>query len=403
MVEATGGRAVVAAFLMPWSKGHCRRATAVFGGLAHAGLDVVVLTHERFSADVEAVGATFFDLFGRYPLDGVDAASTPAGVRAASYAARYAREVAREVETLGASLVLYDSFAVIGRVAACVSGLPYVHVCAGHDRRPATVLAELAVDPRVAVSDECRRLLSTLDELGVTDITPFSYADNLSPFLNVYCEPPEFLPPEARQIFEPVAFYGALHEPPEPRPVSEARPLRVYACFGSYVWRDFGSLALPTLAAVADAIAARSELEGVISLGNPDAHDATVDSLRRDNVRVERWVDQDEALADADVFVTHHGLNSTHEAIAHGVPMLSFPFLADQFTQAAFCQSLGIALPLVGDPSSPASPVEVEVALAEVESARSEMSLRLAVAQDWERSVIATRPVVHERIHALAL
>ena len=55
-------------------------------------------------------------------------------------------------------------------------------------------------------------------------------------------------------------------------------------------------------------------------------------------------------LAAADVFVTHHGLNSTHESIAERVPMLSYPFQWDQPGMAERCQALES-----GDPRSRAS------------------------------------------------
>ena len=47
------------------------------------------------------------------------------------------------------------------------------------------------------------------------------------------------------------------------------------------------------------------------------------------------------------VFVTHHGLNSTHEAIYHRTPMLSYPFFGDQPYLANRCRDLGLSVPLV--------------------------------------------------------
>ncbi len=49
------------------------------------------------------------------------------------------------------------------------------------------------------------------------------------------------------------------------------------------------------------------------------------------------------------MFVTHHGLKSTHEAIWQRVPMISYPFFGDQPALAALCQRLGLAVPLVPD------------------------------------------------------
>ena len=53
--------------------------------------------------------------------------------------------------------------------------------------------------------------------------------------------------------------------------------------------------------------------------------------------RVEPFVPQRAVLAHAAVrgFVSHCGANSTHEAIASGVPMLCVPFFCDQYEWAA--------------------------------------------------------------------
>ncbi|MEU6259160.1 glycosyltransferase [Streptomyces sp. NPDC047043] len=45
-----------------------------------------------------------------------------------------------------------------------------------------------------------------------------------------------------------------------------------------------------------------------------------------------------------DVFVTHHGYNSTVEATLHGVPMIAFPGYGDQLTNAAFSVARGVSV-----------------------------------------------------------
>ena len=49
-----------------------------------------------------------------------------------------------------------------------------------------------------------------------------------------------------------------------------------------------------------------------------------------DNVRIERWVDQVEVMAEAALVVCHGGAGTTLGALAAGVPMVVFPLFADQ-------------------------------------------------------------------------
>jgi hypothetical protein len=76
-------------------------------------------------------------------------------------------------------------------------------------------------------------------------------------------------------------------------------------------------------------------------------------------VSIERDVDQWQILQEADLFVTHHGLNSTHRAI--------------------------------------------DRVLHRVQQERERMLDALEAASTWEREVIAERPAVLERILDLAL
>ena len=100
---------------------------------------------------------------------------------------------------------------MIGRVVATKLGVPRVNVCAGHNVVPARFLEMLKNDPRVRLSPACGRAADVLREsYGVTDASPFSYVASLSPDLNLYCEPPEFLAAHDREVFEPLEFFGSL-------------------------------------------------------------------------------------------------------------------------------------------------------------------------------------------------
>jgi len=389
----------VAVFAMP-EAGHFQRLLPLVAGLAGAGAPVHVFTHARFREAVLRSGGAFRDLFGSRPVESADSSSLPVPCRFVAYAGVHGEAVAREVAALRPGLVVYDTFAVIGRVVADLLGLPAVNVCAGHNVAPGPYLASLRADPRVRIAPECLAAVERLRERpGWSDASPFSYVTALSRDLNLYCEPEAFLEAGERRVFEPVEFFGSLDGEEGHREEGDREPREILVSFGTIVWRYYAAEALAALRAVADAVAARPGARARIGLGG-----AQVDgrSLERPNVRVESYLDQRALLRRASVFVTHQGLNSTHEAIWSRVPMLSYPFFWDQPALAEKCRRLGIALPLADRPRAPLTPREVTEALDAVERSRPAMEEALGRARALERETIARRPAVVRRVLALA-
>ncbi|MFI5402362.1 MAG: glycosyltransferase [Planctomycetota bacterium] len=389
----------VAFFCMP-EPGHFQRMLPLVAGIAARGIKAHVFTHRDFRERAERAGGLFIDLFAKYPP--TDVASLPVPCRHVTFAGHYADDLRRDLEGLGVSLVVHDTFAVVGAVVARLLGIPRVNVCAGHNVQPARFLDALATDPRVKVAPECHRAVETLrTRHGIADASPFSYVTALSPHLNVCCEPPQFLDEEDRHAFEPLAFFGSLQGGPEapaaPDPFGDAR-LKVYVSFGTVVWRYYAAEAMRALKAVADAFAARPDARVLISLGGADVDGAP---LARPNVAVARYVDQRSVLRSADAYVTHHGLNSTHEAIFREVPMISCPFFWDQPGLAAKCERFGVAVPLAAAPRAPVTQEDVGTAIGRLLDTGEPMRRSLSEAREWEIAVMANRSSVLQRIAEL--
>jgi UDP:flavonoid glycosyltransferase YjiC (YdhE family) len=406
MVTAgASGQPVVAVFAMPLL-GHLSRVLPVVSELCRAGAAVHVFGDLPARPAVERAGGRFTNLFAGRPVEGVDHESLPMSVRFVTFAGRHADDIVREVAAIRPSLVVHDTFAVIGRVVAFHLGVPRVNLCAGHNLVPSRILAALPNDVPPVISRACRDAVDVLRARhGIPDASPFSYVDDVSPDLNLYAEPPQFLPLEARARFEPLAFFGSLQPDvqdaaaTEPSPFgagSASKPFRVYVSFGTIIWRFFAREALDAMETIADVVASMPDACALVSLGGSEPTGRAAGFVRH-NVRVESYVDQVQALRHSSVCVTHQGLNSTHEAVYHGVPMVSYPFFWDQPDLAARCEALGLAIPLVRGLRQPVSTECVRSAFARVVADRPRLASRLAEAKAWELDVVRARPAMVRR------
>jgi UDP:flavonoid glycosyltransferase YjiC (YdhE family) len=404
-------QAVVAVFCMP-EHGHFRQLRALIAGLVQSGFAVQVFTHRRYGPDVERLGATLVDLFDQFPLEQADSESVPVPCRYVSFAAFHAEGVLEALRAIRPALVVCESFAVIGRVAAQRLGIPFVNVLSGHNLDPALYLPALRADPRVAISDRCHRAVEILRErYAMQDASPFSYIAGPSPYLNICCEPAAFLTEQERASFEPLAFYGCIPSPEaqneQPRDTAPAHfggpgGFRIYACLGTVAFRYFADVATGVLEAVSACLAGMPEARALISLGGATVEDGLLRRLRRPNVEAVDYVDQWSVLGEADLFLTHHGLNSTHEAVFRRVPMISYPIFTDQPALAERCRQLGIAVPLVESLRGPVEADHVRAALETLSRKKDSVMASLEQAKAWELEVMAQRPAVLARIRDLA-
>lgn len=389
-------------------RGHFQRLRSLISGLSGRGVPVHVFTHRDFRIQTERAGGTFVDLFARYPPERADTESLPFPCRFVSFAGHYAEEVLRDLEALNPSLVVHDTFAVIGRVVALRLGIPHVNVCAGHNVTPARFTAILRGVPRVRISQSCRNAVVALRaRYGMIDASPFSFVSGVSPYLNLYCEPPAFLDEADRPGLEPLAFWGSLLSPedlPARReggaffPNGPGRRCKVYVSFGTVVWRYYPLEALRALTALAASFERMPSVQALISLGGTDVDRSALHALLKPNVSVESYVDQLQVLERADVFITHHGLNSTHEAIFYRVPMISHPFFWDQPALAARCQQLGMTVPLTDSLRGEVSHGLVDAAFERLSRNAQSMRAALSEAREWEEDVMAGRPSVLQQI-----
>ncbi len=139
---------------------------------------------------------------------------------------------------------------------------------------------------------------------------------------------------------------------------------RIYVSMGTVVGGT-GGLEPSFFAPFVEAFGDREGFELLLSVGAAASSFGPAPS----NVSVRRFVPQTTVLGFTDVFVTHVGANSMHEALAQGVPLVCVPHFGDQPQNAerVIAQGAGVLLPR--------SEISAERVFAAVERA-SEVSLR---------------------------
>ena len=384
----------IAIIAMP-EHGHIMRAIAVARGLTRSGGKVFFFTSSRHAELVENTGAIFCDLFKNRSLDSADNESVPIPSRYVSFAACYAESIAKELKSLNVELIIHDAFAVIGLPAAKILGVSRVAICAGHNMPPAETVTQLQRDPRVRTSNACQRAVEHLkSRYGILNASPFSYFDSLSPRLNILSEPPEFLEDSERIPFAPYVFFGSLDHPFYQQystlrsPVKSKQTVRVYCSFGTVAGRYFRGKIDNVVDCIIRAAIRLPNLHFVISGGGYDLSPETLLPL---NVSIRRFVDQPITLGQSDVYITHHGLNSTHESIYLQTPMISFPFFADQPKLAKRCQELGLAIPLKRDEKESVTEHDITAAIDCTLDNFDSMQAKLWEARQWEIQVVESR------------
>src|SRR5215207_4897183 len=259
--------------------------------------------------------------------------------------------------------VLRDPTEYGSALAAVLHGIPHARVAIG-----LASSEELALGIAAGAIDAIRQ---------AEGLPPDPGADALrrSPYLSVFPRTlDEGAQPDTHRFHDP-----AWDEPsavlPDWWPGRADEPL-VYVTFGS-VAGGFEQ-ALPVYDAAMRAVA-ELPVRVLLTVGRDLDLDALPDSP--DNVRVERWVPQQEVLGHAAAAVVHGGSGSTLGALAAGVPLVVMPLFADQ-------------------PQNARRVAEVGAGLA-VEPNRDDMAATAGPLRDAINSVL-TEPSYRERARALA-
>lgn len=317
----------VAYFGFP-ARSHTVPSLALARECVRRGARVDYHSTERFRPMIEATGARFL----RY-ASVTDALADPDGLSGPGSVVAHAHRIAAATEralpeiarTAGRpDLVLFDASARWGGLFARLAGIP----CA-------------AFTTTFASNRSMLRLLGIADGTALDVLVPAAER-------NIVCTSRYFQPSgpffdEPRYLFiGPLA--GERAREGGRIAVQGQRPL-AYVSLGTIFNRD-----LALLRRIAAALSGAG-WQVAVALG-AEAGTGAAAQAWPPHVTAYPFVDQLDALAKADLAVTHGGLASVSEIAAHRLPCLVAPQAVDQFLVAKRAADLGAAI-VVDDPASP--------------------------------------------------
>lgn len=328
--------------------GHTNPTLGVVGELTGRGHSVSYYSYESFREKIEAAGARFtacdpYDAqLGLGPEDGARIARDTAFSIHVLVETTLALDgmVCRELERERPDCIVADSMAVWGKAAAMKLGIPFVSSTTtfAFNRESAKLMKQSgskAMSLLLSIP-KMNRDVRRLEKLGYPIKSFLQLISNDRNTDTIVYTSPEFQPC-CESFSEKYAFVGPCILPPENSYEKKAGKL-VYISMGT-VNNDMPEIYKNCIAAAAD-----MDARVLISVGAL----ADIGSLGElpENVEIERWVDQTAVLKEADVFLSHCGMNSASESLYFGVPLLCCPQTAEQGAVAARICQLGAGIPL---------------------------------------------------------
>jgi MGT family glycosyltransferase len=335
-------------YLTPPAHGHLNPALPVMRELLRRSIQVVCYNTEEFRSHVEHVGAAFRP----YPATEMSAAEMSAALEHGnlanatrlilSGAGQLTPFVIDELGREEPDLVVFDSIALWGRIAATQLCLP-----------AAASISHLIMDERnLKPADLLRLLVQHLPKLpGILTarrrlIQRFGSAYPKRPLfplrdrLNLVFTTRD-LQPDVPILDETFHFVGPSIDPETRREVFPSDRLEG----GTLVYVSMGTVhsLQPELFRTLSEALAGVPAQVIVSTGQSSLSDLGPIPA---NFIVRRSVPQLEVLRRADAFITHAGINSVHESLYFGVPMVFVPHQFEQLlnARAAVARGAGIVV-----------------------------------------------------------
>lgn len=342
--------------------GHTNPTLGLVRELTARGHQVRYCSYEKFRSRIEAAGANFISCdgcdaqLGLSPEDGARIALDPAFSIHVLVETTLALDamVCREMETERPDCIVADSMAAWGKAAALKLKIPFVSSTTtfAFNRESAKIMKQSLRQALKLLRSlpGINRDIRRLQRVGYPIKSFLQLISNDRDTETIVYTSPEFQPC-AESFSEKYSFVGPLVIPPETSFRKKGKKL-IYVSMGT-VNNDMLEFYSNCIRAFGN-----TELELLISAG--ELADISLLGRLPENVRVERWVEQTAVLKEADVFISHCGMNSASESLYFGAPVLCYPQTAEQRAVATRISQLGAGIVL---PSASAKDIRAGVNL----------------------------------------
>ena len=333
----------IAWFCIP-AHGHTNPTLGLVKALTEAGHQVWYFSFEEFREKIENAGATFIDCDG-YDFEMEDKGNADRVGKDKVYATELLvsstlaldEMTSRVIGEIKPDIVVSDSVAFWGKLAAMKHGLPYVSSTTtfAFNKYSAKYMQESTWDiARMLVAlPRINKQLKRLRDEGypVKSLLDIVQNDNDTDTI-VYTS--KYFQPCSETFSDRYHFIGPSIRPVT-KPMEKTADKLVYISMGTVNQnREFYRNCIHALG--------QTDWQVIISMGtNPEHYDQLPD-----NIHIYESVDQMAVLSIADAFITHCGMNSASEGLYFQVPLVLFPQTPEQDAVARRTEELSAGIRL---------------------------------------------------------
>ena len=333
----------IAWFCIP-AHGHTNPTLGLVKALTEAGHQVWYFSFEDFREKIEDSGATFiggdgydFEMEDKGNADRVGKDKVYATELLVSSTLALDEMTSRVIGEIKPDVVVSDSVALWGKLAAMKHGLPYVSSTTtfAFNKYSAKYMQESAWDivRMLAAMPRINKQLKRLRDKGypVKSLLDIVQNDNET---NTIVYTSKYFQPRSETFSDKYHFIGPSIRPIT-NPIEKTADKLVYISMGTVNQnRDFYRNCIHLLG--------QTDWQVVISMGtNPEHYEDPPD-----NIQIYESVDQMAVLSVADAFITHCGMNSASEGLYFQVPLVLFPQTPEQDAVAKRVEELGAGVRL---------------------------------------------------------